>query len=62
MELLGLEMLHKKYGDLTWKEVVEPVIPLARDGFEANPELVITMQMNFTRDNITTVHFSITVI
>ena len=58
MELLGLEMLHKKYGKLTWKEVVELVIPLAEDGFDANPELVYMLREGFTRSGVTTVHFS----
>ena len=40
LELKGLEKLSKDYGKMKWRELVEPVIPLARDGFEANPYLL----------------------
>ena len=35
-ELKGLEELHKKYGKLSWKEVVQPVIEIAENGFKVN--------------------------
>jgi gamma-glutamyltranspeptidase/glutathione hydrolase len=31
----GLEYAHKKYGSKPWKELVEPAVRLARDGFDA---------------------------
>src|SRR5438445_7830728 len=33
----GLEFAHKKYGKLPWKQVVEPAIRLAADGFLLEP-------------------------
>ena len=30
----GMALAHELYGSLTWKEVVEPAVKLARDGFE----------------------------
>ncbi len=33
----GLEMAHKKFGKLPWKQVVEPAIRLAADGFPLEP-------------------------
>lgn len=32
-ELKGLHELHKKYGKLTWEEIVQPVIEIAENGF-----------------------------
>ena len=57
LEMLGLEMLWKQHGSLTWKELIDPVIPLARDGFRANPLLVHSLQEDFSRNNVTTVLF-----
>ena len=39
-ELKGLHELHKKYGKLSWSEVVEPVIDLAEKGFKVTKDLV----------------------
>lgn len=38
-ELKGLFELHKKYGKLEWKEVVEPVIKVAEDGYKVTEYL-----------------------
>lgn len=35
-ELKGLEELHKKYGKLSWEEIVQPVIELAENGYKVN--------------------------
>ncbi len=35
-ELRGLELLHKKYGSLPWRELVEPAQKLARNGVEVS--------------------------
>ncbi|KAH7304747.1 gamma-glutamyltransferase 1 [Stachybotrys elegans] len=39
-ELRGLEYVHKRYGALSWANVFEPSITLARDGFVVNEDLV----------------------
>jgi gamma-glutamyltranspeptidase/glutathione hydrolase len=39
-EVRGLEYLHKKYASKPWKELMQPAIKVARDGFEVTPDLV----------------------
>jgi gamma-glutamyltranspeptidase/glutathione hydrolase len=39
-ELRGLEHLHKKYGSLPWKKLMQPAIKLARYGFNVTEDLV----------------------
>lgn len=39
-ELRGLEYIHKKYGSLPWKQVVQPSVHLARFGFHVTRDLV----------------------
>ena len=39
-ELRGLEHLHKKYGSLPWKKLMQPAINLARYGFNVTEDLV----------------------
>ncbi|QSZ34651.1 hypothetical protein DSL72_007505 [Monilinia vaccinii-corymbosi] len=39
-ELRGLEYIHKKYGSLPWKKVVQPAIHVARYGFNVTSDLV----------------------
>ncbi|KAM0263291.1 hypothetical protein ACHAPA_008782 [Fusarium lateritium] len=38
-ELRGLEYLHRKYGSLSWEELIEPSITLARNGFTVGKDL-----------------------
>jgi gamma-glutamyltranspeptidase/glutathione hydrolase len=39
-ELRGLEHLHKKFGSLPWKQLIQPAIKLARYGFNVTEDLV----------------------
>lgn len=39
-EVRGLEYLHKKYASKPWKELMQPAIKVARDGFEVGSDLV----------------------
>lgn len=38
-ELKGLWELHQKYGKLPWKQLIEPIIKLAREGHVVSPYL-----------------------
>ncbi|KAI9047506.1 hypothetical protein LZ554_008223 [Drepanopeziza brunnea f. sp. 'monogermtubi'] len=42
-ELRGLEYIHKKYGSIPWKKLVQPSIKLARFGFPVTSDLVSYM-------------------
>ncbi|KAB5566235.1 gamma-glutamyltransferase 1 [Coniochaeta sp. 2T2.1] len=39
-ELRGMEYVHKRYGALPWKQVMQPAIKVARYGFEVTADLV----------------------
>ncbi|KAI8634518.1 gamma-glutamyltransferase [Xylariaceae sp. FL1651] len=39
-ELRGLEYAHKKYGVLSWKDVVQPAVDVARNGFAVTEDTV----------------------
>jgi gamma-glutamyltranspeptidase / glutathione hydrolase len=39
-EVRGLHYLHKNYGALTWAEVLQPAIKVAREGWTVNEDLV----------------------
>ncbi|KIY53901.1 gamma-glutamyltranspeptidase [Fistulina hepatica ATCC 64428] len=45
-ELRGLGELHRKYGKLPWRCLVEPSIQLARDGFPATKDLLAVSGMH----------------
>ncbi|ROW10671.1 hypothetical protein VPNG_05092 [Cytospora leucostoma] len=52
-ELRGLEYLHKKYGKLPWRAVVNPAVHVARYGFNVTEDLVRYMgyAINGSRGN-----------
>ena len=43
-ELAGLYALHQQYGALPWKQVVQPAIQLARNGFTVSPIMHLKMK------------------
>jgi len=44
LELKGLQLAHDRHGRLEWKELIEPIIPLAREGFPAHPYLIASLE------------------
>eukprot|EP01025_Chloroclados_australasicus_P031614 TRINITY_DN31968_c0_g2_i1.p1 TRINITY_DN31968_c0_g2~~TRINITY_DN31968_c0_g2_i1.p1 ORF type:complete len:691 (-),score=122.07 TRINITY_DN31968_c0_g2_i1:896-2968(-) len=40
LELIGLENAHSKYGVLPWKDLFDPAIKFAEEGFDAHPHYV----------------------
>ncbi|WP_343985223.1 gamma-glutamyltransferase [Kangiella japonica] len=44
----GFELAHKKYGKLPWKDLVEPAIRLAEDGFVMNWDLASKLEQRRT--------------
>lgn len=40
----GLYAIHQRYGHLSWKEVIEPAIVLARDGFPLYDQLEVALK------------------
>lgn len=44
--LRGLEYTHKLYGKLSWREVVEPSIKLAQNGFEISRDFAHEATIN----------------
>jgi gamma-glutamyltranspeptidase / glutathione hydrolase len=48
----ALEMAHKEHGKLSWAQLLEPAIALARDGFEVSPRLNRLLSLdNFLKDD-----------
>ncbi|XP_074656913.1 glutathione hydrolase 1 proenzyme-like [Tubulanus polymorphus] len=43
-ELRGMEVAHKKYGKLTWNELVQPSIEIARNGFTVTKEIADSLE------------------
>jgi gamma-glutamyltranspeptidase / glutathione hydrolase len=39
----GLKLAHEQYGRLSWKNLVEPAVALARDGFQISAELASSL-------------------
>jgi len=53
-ELRGLEYLHKNYGCLPWKQLIQPSIKLARYGFDVTSDLVKYMGSSaYLTDDVT---------
>ena len=44
----GMELAHRKFGSVPWKELVLPSVALARDGFEVNGELAAELNRAFS--------------
>lgn len=38
-QIRGIEMAHKKYGRLPWRDLFQPAIAIARQGFHVTPKL-----------------------
>lgn len=51
-ELKGLHELHKKHGKLTWREVVQPVIDVAEQGYKVTPYLASIFKSPSRTDKI----------
>ena len=47
-ELAGLNHLHKRFGKLPWRSVVQPAILLARDGFSITPLMHSKIQEHYS--------------
>jgi len=50
----GLALAHKKFGRLTWKELMEPAIKLAKEGFVVDRPLAGSMNGVLKRKNVQT--------
>jgi gamma-glutamyltranspeptidase/glutathione hydrolase len=50
----GLALAHKEYGRLTWKELVEPAITLAKEGFVVDRPLAGSLNGVLKRENVQT--------
>ncbi|KAL8688884.1 MAG: hypothetical protein Q9218_005314 [Villophora microphyllina] len=49
-QLRGLEYIHSQYGSLSWEEVVQPAVNVARYGFGVSADLVRAMGIPKTHD------------
>jgi gamma-glutamyltranspeptidase/glutathione hydrolase len=44
----GMWLAHKKHGSLPWKELVQPALNLAEEGFKVHPKLAKSIEMYIT--------------
>eukprot|EP00934_Nitzschia_sp_Nitz4_P003035 Nitzschia sp. Nitz4//scaffold157_size52427//14180//19011//NITZ4_006838-RA/size52427-processed-gene-0.22-mRNA-1//1//CDS//3329537449//3025//frame0 len=44
-ELRGMELVHARHGSMSWQELVEPVVELARDGIPVSAHLAEEIEM-----------------
>lgn len=49
-QLRGLEYIHRHYGSLSWEDVVQPAVNVARHGFRISEDLVRAMGIPKTHD------------
>ncbi|KAL8665822.1 MAG: hypothetical protein Q9202_001944 [Teloschistes flavicans] len=49
-QLRGLEYIHRHYGSLSWEDVVQPAVNVARHGFRVSEDLVRAMGIPKTHD------------
>ena len=56
--LAALKKAHEKYGKLPWRELFQPAITLAENGFVVSPRLakLIDLQLNPGVEKLTTIH------
>ncbi|MEP1449225.1 MAG: gamma-glutamyltransferase [Paraglaciecola sp.] len=45
----GMWLAHEKHGSLTWKELVQPAVTLAQEGFEVHPKLASSIERHIAR-------------
>lgn len=43
----GLELAHKKYGRLAWKDLIQPAVRLAETGFPVSPQFSKNIEMTY---------------
>lgn len=45
----GMWLAHEKYGSLPWKELVQPAVTLAEQGFKVHPKLAVSIERHIAR-------------
>jgi gamma-glutamyltranspeptidase len=51
-QLHCLELMHSRHGSLPWKQVIDQVVPLARDGMEVTPYLAHAINLKSSKAKI----------
>ena len=51
-ELRGLELAHKKYGKLSWKELFEPAAKIADEGFVVSRTIASAINAGFIKRRV----------